>query len=94
MSKTQNPKQYNLGERTENFAKRVRDYIKNAPKDLANIEDAKQVIKASGSVIAVQIRLSHVIPSLRSGRCLRSHAESVATKNLSFRDSSPLRGSE
>ena len=50
MSQTQNPKPYDLGERTERFAKRIRDYVKELPKTLANIEDAKQLIKASGSV--------------------------------------------
>jgi four helix bundle protein len=44
------PKPYNLGERTKEFARRVRDYVKNLPKTLANIEDARQLIRASGSV--------------------------------------------
>jgi four helix bundle protein len=50
MSKTQNPKPYDLGERSKRFAKRVREYVKSLPKTLANIEDAKQVIKSSGSI--------------------------------------------
>jgi four helix bundle protein len=50
MSQAQNPKPYDLGERTKKFAKRVRAFIKDIPKTLANIEDAKQAIKASGSV--------------------------------------------
>ena len=50
MNKTQNPKPYDLGERTKKFAKRIREYVKDLPKILANMEDAKQLIKASGSV--------------------------------------------
>lgn len=41
---------YDLEERTFQFAKKVRLYIKRLPKTIANLEDAKQVIKSSGSV--------------------------------------------
>jgi hypothetical protein len=50
MSKTQNSKPYDLRDRTLRFAKMVRNYVKNLPKTLSNIEDSKQLIKASGSV--------------------------------------------
>jgi len=50
MSETQNPKPYDLGERTKKFAKRTRDYVEILPKTLANMEDARQLIKSSGSV--------------------------------------------
>ena len=50
MSKTQNPKQYDLEDRTLAFAKRVRAFVKRIPRTIANIEDSKQLIKASGSV--------------------------------------------
>jgi len=45
-----NPKQYDLEDRTFNFAKRVRAFVKKLPKTMANMEDGKQVIKSSGSV--------------------------------------------
>ncbi len=48
--KGQNSKLYDLRDRTLRFAKSVRTYIKNLPKTLNNIEDARQLIKASGSV--------------------------------------------
>jgi hypothetical protein len=51
MSKIQNSKPYDLRERTLKFAKTVRNYAKNLPKALGNFEDAKQLIKASGSDI-------------------------------------------
>jgi len=50
MSKPQNSKPYDLRERTLRFAKMVRNYVKSLPKTLSNIEDARQLIKASGSV--------------------------------------------
>jgi four helix bundle protein len=47
----QNPKPvYDLEERTFQFAKAVRLFVKTLPKTIANIEDGKQLIKASGSV--------------------------------------------
>ena len=43
---------YDLEERTFQFAKAVRLFVKTLPKSIANIEDGKQLIKASGSVDA------------------------------------------
>ena len=51
MTKIQNPKPiYDLEERTFQFAKAVRLFVKTLPKTIANIEDGKQLIKSSGSV--------------------------------------------
>ncbi len=51
MTEIQNPKRENdLEERTFQFAKAVRLFVKTLPKTIANIEDGKQLIKASGSV--------------------------------------------
>ena len=51
MTKIQNPKrEYDLEERTFQFAKTVRIFVKTLPKTIANIEDGKQLIRASGSV--------------------------------------------
>ena len=43
---------YDLEERTFNFAKNVRLFVKTLPRTIANIEDSKQLVKASGSVAA------------------------------------------
>jgi four helix bundle protein len=43
---------YDLEERTFIFAKEVRSFVKTLPKTNANREDAKQLIRASGSVAA------------------------------------------
>ena len=51
MTKIQNSKPaYDLEERTFQFAKAVRLFVKTLPKTIGNIEDGKQLIKASGSV--------------------------------------------
>ncbi len=43
-------KPYDLEERTFLFAKRIRLNVKSFPKTIANIEDIKQLVRASGSV--------------------------------------------
>ncbi|MCK4664286.1 MAG: four helix bundle protein [Bacteroidales bacterium] len=43
-------KPYDLEERTFQFAKEVRLFIKTLEKTIANIEDAKQVVRSSGSI--------------------------------------------
>jgi len=61
MFKTQNSKPYDLRERTLTFARKVRNYVKNLPKTLGNIEDAIQLIKASGSVGANYIEAEEAL---------------------------------
>jgi four helix bundle protein len=43
-------KKYDLEERTFQFARRVRAFVKRIPKTLSNYEDSKQLVKSSGSV--------------------------------------------
>ena len=50
MTKNQNSKTYDLEDRTLTFAKKARALVKKLPKTLSNIEDGKQLVKASGSV--------------------------------------------
>lgn len=50
MTKIQNSKQYDLEERTFEFAKRTRNFVKNLPKTISNTEDGKQLIRSSGSI--------------------------------------------
>lgn len=45
MAKTQNPKGYDLEERTFQFAKKCRDFVRKIPKTVASIEDSKQLNK-------------------------------------------------
>ena len=61
MTKTGNSKQYDLEDRTLTFAKRVRAFVKQLRKTIANIEDGKQLIKASGSVGANYIETNEAL---------------------------------
>jgi four helix bundle protein len=61
MAESQNSKQYDLEERTLQFAKRVRAFVKKLPKTLANVEDGRQLIKASGSVGANYIEANEAL---------------------------------
>lgn len=50
MTEIRNAKQYDLEERTFEFAKRCRNFVKKLPKTIGNIEDGKQLIRSGGSV--------------------------------------------
>jgi len=56
-----NPKRYDLEERTLNFAKEVRQFVKLLPRSVANLEDGKQVIRSSGSIGANYIEANEVL---------------------------------
>lgn len=61
MTKIQNSKQYDLEERTFKFAKEIRLFVKQLPKTINNIEDGKQLIKASGSIGANYIEANEAL---------------------------------
>ena len=61
MSQNDNSKPYDLEERTFEFAKASRAFVKRLPRTVANIEDAKQFIRASGSVGANYIEANESI---------------------------------
>ena len=61
MTKTQNSKRYDLEQRTFKFAQRVRGFVKKLNKTIANIEDSKQLVKASGSVGANYIEANEAL---------------------------------
>jgi four helix bundle protein len=48
--KEKSSKQYDLEERTFAFAREVRAFVKTLPRTVANGEDIRQLVKASGSV--------------------------------------------
>jgi len=52
MKEVQNPKPYNLEERTFQFAKNCRELVKQLPRTTGNFEDGKQLVRSSGSVHA------------------------------------------
>ena len=41
---------YDLEQRTELFAREVREFVKGPPRAIANTEDGKQLVRSSGSV--------------------------------------------
>ena len=50
MTEIKNTKQYDLEERTLEFARRCRVFVKILSKTISNIEDGRQLIRSSGSV--------------------------------------------
>ena len=61
MTETQARKPYDLEERTEAFARAVRSLVKLLPRTLANLEDMKQLVRASGSVGANYIEANEAL---------------------------------
>jgi four helix bundle protein len=43
-------KEYDLGKRTLDFARLVRTYVNELPKNITNLEYSKQLVRSSGSV--------------------------------------------
>ena len=61
MTNDENQKPYDLEDRTFNFAKASRVFVKGLPHMIANIEDVKQFIRATGSVGANYIEANEAI---------------------------------
>ena len=61
MSETPRQPRYDLEERTFQFAKRVRAFVKTLPRTICNQEDVRQVVRASGSVGANYIEANEAL---------------------------------
>ena len=61
MFQNPNKKRYDLEDRTFEFARRVRAFVKKLPKSIANAEDGRQVVKSSGSVGANYIEANEAL---------------------------------
>ena len=61
ISKGKNPKQYDLEDRTLEFARKIRLWVKKLFRNTANIEDIKQLIRSSGSVGANYIEANEAL---------------------------------
>jgi four helix bundle protein len=61
MSDASNAKRFDLEDRTFAFAKRVRQFVKRLPRTICNIEDVKQLVKASGSIGANYIEANEAL---------------------------------
>ncbi len=55
------PKQYDLEERTLQFARDIREFAKKYPKDIIVLDDIRQLIRASGSVGANYIEANDAL---------------------------------
>lgn len=61
MSQIRSTKQFDLEDRTLNFARSVRIFVKKLPRTIGNIEDGKQVVRSSGSVGANYIEANEAL---------------------------------
>jgi four helix bundle protein len=61
MTKIQNPKRYDLEDRTFQFARNVALYVRQLPRNIPNLEYGKQVVDASGSVGANYIEANEAL---------------------------------
>jgi len=61
MTRDENPKHYDLEDRTFRLAQNVRAFVRQLPRTLSNIEDVKQLVRASGSVGANYIEANEAL---------------------------------
>ncbi|MCX5643841.1 MAG: four helix bundle protein [Phycisphaerae bacterium] len=61
MTKEGNPKHYDLEDRTFAFAQRVRVFVRGLKRTICNIEDGRQLVKASGSVGANYVEANEAL---------------------------------
>jgi four helix bundle protein len=84
------PKKYDLEERTFEFARDVRVFIRKWPHTLANIEDVKQLVRSSGSVGANYIEANESLGkkdfAMRAKICRKEAKESRYFLRLVFTD--------
>jgi len=80
MTEIQNTKHYDLEERTFEFSRRCRAFVKMLPKTIGNIEDGKQLVRSSGSVGANYIEANEALSKkdfvLRTKICRKEAKES------------------
>lgn len=80
MTETLNSKQYDLEDRTLNFAKKVRIFVKKLPKTIASIADGAQLVRSSGSVGANYIEANEALSKkdfiMRAKICRKEAKES------------------
>ncbi len=86
MREIRNSKLYDLEDRTLQFAKDNRSFVKQLPKTIGNIEDGKQLVRSSGSVGANYIEANESFSKkdfvLRTKICRKEAKESRYWLNL------------
>ena len=98
MTENSNSKRvYDLEERTYTFARDCRMFIKTLPKTIANNEDARQLVKASGSVGANYIEANESLSKkdflMRIKICRKESKESACWLRL-IDDTNELRNAD
>ena len=77
---SENSKPEALEKRTRRFAKSVRAFVRKLPRTICNLEDAKQLVRSSGSVAANYIEANEAISpkdfALRIKYCRKESKES------------------
>ena len=61
MTEPPNSKPFDLQDRSLEFARRVRAFVKTLPRTVANIEDVRQLVRSSGSVGANYIEANDAL---------------------------------
>jgi four helix bundle protein len=61
MTETRGGRRYDLEERTYQFARSVRAFVRQLPRTLSNAEDVKQVVRSSGSIGANYIEANEAL---------------------------------
>jgi four helix bundle protein len=61
MNETSGGKPYDLEERTFEFARQVRAFVKRLPRTICNVEDVRQVVRSSGSIGANYIEANEAL---------------------------------
>ena len=86
MTENQNTKQYDLEDRTFQFAKKCRDFIKKWPKIITNNEYGKQLARSSGSQAVNYIEANEALSKkdfiMRVKICRKETKESRLWLNL------------
>ena len=67
----ENSKHYDLEERTYEFARDVREFVRKLPRTLSNTEDAKQLVNSFGSVERDSLIHESIEPTSSFGAILR-----------------------
>jgi four helix bundle protein len=74
------PKPRDLEERTFRFAESIRAFVKQLPKTISNVEDVRQLVRASGSVAANWIEADEALSKkdflMRAKICRKEAKES------------------
>ena len=98
MSESEENRRYDLEERTFVFAKDVRRFIKLLERNLANIEDARQLVRSSGSIAANYIEANEALSKkdfvMRIKICRKEAKESVLWLRLLDAEERPQAESE